>query len=191
VTYLAWRKRNSLLRFCWFFMLLAPLPIEFLEGRGQACLYIPLAGWAIFAAILLSDLSRSIAKYLQNHEILRRLGMRPCQALLLLFFMIPWFLRADDLHQRYVKAAISEMGPLTWETIQKLKELNPRVRPYSKVVFLHDPFDAWDMLFIAELYFRDRSISLHMQHFEKAPLQEVEKADCIIDYQNGRFVQLK
>jgi hypothetical protein len=23
-----------------------PLPIEFLEGRGQACLYVCLAGWA-------------------------------------------------------------------------------------------------------------------------------------------------
>ena len=45
LAYLAWRRKRPVLRFCWFFLMLTPLPLAVLEGRGAACLYIPLAGW--------------------------------------------------------------------------------------------------------------------------------------------------
>src|SRR4051812_11225827 len=43
---LAFRRPRPVLRFCWAFLLIAPLPIEFLQGRGSASLYIPFIGWA-------------------------------------------------------------------------------------------------------------------------------------------------
>src|ERR1039458_1148237 len=49
VTYLAWRRKNQLLRFCWCYIVLTPLPLAFLIGRDQACLYVTLAGWAVLA----------------------------------------------------------------------------------------------------------------------------------------------
>ena len=55
VTYLVWRRNRALLRFCWFYVLLTPLPISFLEGRKRACVYICLAGWAVLAATLFTD----------------------------------------------------------------------------------------------------------------------------------------
>src|SRR5690349_23028546 len=61
VTWLAWRRPRPILRFCWFWMVLTPLPIEFLEGRGGATLYIPLMGWAVFVAVVFRDLVGSMA----------------------------------------------------------------------------------------------------------------------------------
>ena len=54
-TWMAWRRPRPLLRFTWAYMLLTPLPVAFLSDRTQGCLYLPLVGWAIFAAAIFSD----------------------------------------------------------------------------------------------------------------------------------------
>ena len=58
---LAWRKDRPILRFCFWFLLIAPLPVEFLEHRTGANLYVPLAGVAIFGAVIFVDLAAWLA----------------------------------------------------------------------------------------------------------------------------------
>ena len=56
LAYLAWRRPRPVLRFCWIFLMLPPrCRSPCWKARGAACLYIPLAGWAVFAAIVLTD----------------------------------------------------------------------------------------------------------------------------------------
>jgi len=63
------------------------------------------------------------------------------------------------------------------------------VKAHSDVAFLNDPFDGWDMLFIAELWFRDRSLRFHLQR--KVPLSAEELSRMtVFDFQNGRLVQV-
>jgi hypothetical protein len=63
------------------------------------------------------------------------------------------------------------------------------VKPRSDVAFLNDPFDGWDMVFIAELWFRDRSLRFHLQR--KVPLSPEELAKMtVFDFQNGRLMQV-
>ena len=76
VTYLAWRRRRPVLRFLWVYMLLTPVPIAFLNGRTQGALYIPLAGWAIFAAVVFVDIAEALANFLVQEPLFRRLGQR-------------------------------------------------------------------------------------------------------------------
>jgi hypothetical protein len=191
VTYLAWRRPRPVLRFCWIYMVVTPLPIMFLLNRVHACLYIPLAGWAVFAAVVLLDLARPIADFLSREPIFRHFGRRICLAVVVAVCICMWVLHTDYLKQKFIKPQMAELGQQTWEVIQQFRELNPRVQPHSRVVFLSDPFLEWDMKFIAELWFRDRSVSVHIQRREKAPPQEIAKADYLFAYQDGKFIQLK
>src|SRR5450759_1971872 len=129
LAYLAWRRQRPVLRFCWFFLMLTPLPLAVLEGRGAACLYIPLAGWAVFAAVVLTDVAGAVAPFLAEEPIVRRAGYAGLFAAIL------------------------------------------------------------DTSFIAELWFRDKSLQFHLQRKTPLPPEELAKM-TVFDFQDGRLVQV-
>ena len=61
----AFLQRDRLLQLMAFWVVITPLPIDFVTIRGDACLYIPLFGWAMILAKVVSDavtlISRSFA----------------------------------------------------------------------------------------------------------------------------------
>ena len=70
--YIERRKPRPYLAFCWIFLWIAPLPIEFLEGRDGACLAVPAVAWIIFAATVFVDMARALARFLAGEPALRR-----------------------------------------------------------------------------------------------------------------------
>ena len=188
--YLAWRRPRPVLRFAFLLLLLSPLPIEFLIGRVQGCLYIPMIAWAIFAAVVFIDVVDGLAGFLSQEPVLRHLRREWLAAALLAVGIVLWIRQNADLKQRYVDPVTADLHPKTWKGIQILRELNPHVRPGSKVVFLDDPLGNYDMEFIAELYFHDHSISVSVNH-PPLPPEEIAKADVVFDYRGGRLVQVR
>ena len=75
--------------------------------------------------------------------------------------------------------------------LDEFRALNPHVRPGSKVAFLDDPFHSWDMLFLAELWFRDRSVDIHVERHGPLTPEELAKVDYIFTFRNGKLVELK
>lgn len=188
--YLAWRRRRPVLRFCYVFLMLTPLPILFLEGRSGACLYIPLAGWAVFAAVVLTDIAGAAADFLAKEPGLRRLGRTGLMTALLVATVFLWAKENDQRRREFVRPAMADVGRLTWQTMGQLRALNPRLPPYSQAVFLHDPFVDWDIVFIADLWFRDRTLQFHVQRL--APISDEEQRKMhVFDFQDGRLVQLR
>jgi hypothetical protein len=191
VTWLAWRKPRPLLRFTWAYMLLTPLPIAFLSDRTQGCLYVPLAGWAIFAAAIFSDVIGAAAKFLSHERLFERLGRRRIFALLTAAGVLFWVNQMRFLRATVVKPAAARQGALTASVIGQLRDLRPRVRPQSQVVFLNDPFSDWDMTFIGTLWFGDRSIHVYNQRLEHLSPADLARMDAVFDFRNGKLVELK
>jgi hypothetical protein len=191
VTYLAWRRNRPVLRFCWAYMLLTPIPIEFLAWRFQGCLYIPLAGWAIFASVVFLDLARAGASFLAGEPIFRRLGRKGLLAILVAAMVFFWAQRMSFLKKDMVVPGAAGTGVLTANVLQQMRALNPKARPNSTVIFLNDPFVDWDMSFIGVLWFHDRSITVLNGRKQPLPPEEVARMDQIFDFQNGRLVRLK
>ena len=189
VAWLAWRRPRPVLRFGWVFLMLTPLPLAVLEGRGAACLYIPLAGWAVFAAVVLTDVAGRAARFLAQEPVFRRAGYAGLFAAILCTSFYFWARKNDYLRRQFVQVTMADLGKQTADAIQQLRALNPRVKSNTDVVFLHDPFEGWDMSFIAELWFRDKTLRFHLQ--SKAPLSRQDMAPMtIFDFQNGRLVQV-
>jgi hypothetical protein len=190
-TYLAWRKPRPLLRFTWAYMLLTPLPIAFLGDRTQGCLYLPLVGWAIFAAAIFSDGIGAAANFLSREPLLERLNRRRIFALLTAVGVLFWVNQMRILKATVVKPAGARQGALTASVIEQLRGLHPHVRPQSQVVFLNDPFSDWDMTFIGTLWFGDRSIHVYNQRLEHLSPVELARMDAVFDFRDGKLVQLK
>ncbi|MGD0868089.1 MAG: hypothetical protein ABSB88_00955 [Bryobacteraceae bacterium] len=188
LAYLAWRRDRPVLRFCWMFMVLTPLPIEFLEGRSGACLAIPMAGWAIFGAVVLGDLVDVLAGVLSREPILRRLGRKGLAAALAGAAVLLW---ARENRRRSPDFVMAALGRPTWEVIEQFRAVNPSVRPGSRVAFLDDPLQSWDMLFVAELWFRDRSLAIHVARAGPLSPDELEKMDCVFTFEDGKLIRLR
>jgi hypothetical protein len=187
--FLAFRRRRPVLRFAWAFLMLTPIPLALLEGRSGGCLYIPFAGWAVFAAVLLVDFAGAAARILAEEPLFRYAGPRALTALVLCIALYTW-MRANQVHKlESVQHAMDDVGRLTGITLEKMRVLNPHVKPGSHVAFMHDPFPDWDMLFIAELWFRDRSLTFHILNKTPLPPHELAKM-TVFDFQGDRIVQL-
>ena len=189
--YLAFRRPRPVLQFCWFFLLIAPLPIEFLPGRGAACLYVPFVGWAIFLATVSVDVAEAVSSFLASEPVFRRLGRQTLFALLLACGVTLWGRENDWLKRSFIRPAMAQTGALTWEVIGQFRALGPQVRPNSRVVFLNDPFVDWDMAFIADLWFRDRSLALVLHRKTPITPEETARAGHVFDWRDGRLIQLR
>ncbi len=191
LSFLAWRRDRPVLRFCWWWVLITPLPVEFLEHRTGANLYIPLAGMAIFGAVVFVDLAAWLA------TVLRRVDRRVVLAVTIGAGVCFWGHRNHYLKERFVRPAMAQTGKLQQEILQQFRALNPRVETGSRVAILNDPVEPNDPLngletyFIAELWFRDRSVTVYLQRLNRLPPEELARLDHVYAFQDGRLVEVK
>lgn len=192
LAYLAWRRAGRPeLRFLWWFLVLTPLPIEFLAGKSQACLYVPMVGWVIFGACVFADLVFAAAGALEREALFRPLGRQALAALLVLAGVFAWGRLNLDRKNAEARPRMAALGQQSWSVIQQFRAANPRVRPGGSVAFLDDPFHSWDMLFVAELWFHDRSLRIHVAREGPLEPRELAKIDAIFTFQGGKLVRLK
>jgi hypothetical protein len=192
LSYLAWRPgARRILRFLWAMLLLTPLPIAFLPGKSQACLYIPTLALALFAAVIVADLAKALARVLSREPLFGRFRQPVLAAGLMAVAIFYW--GRENLHRKQfvVKPSMAALGGQTWQVIEELRALDPHVGPQSHVVFLNDPFTEWDMLFIADLWFRDRSVTVHLQRLNPIPSADVAAAAAVFDYRDGKLFRVR
>ncbi len=86
---------------------------------------------------------------------------------------------------------MDDLGQVTWAVINEITALRPRVRPHSRVVFENDPFNGWDMVFIAEAWFRDRTLEYRLTRKTPLSSEELARADYIFTFDGHRLKQTR
>jgi hypothetical protein len=189
--YLAWRRKRPVLRFACLCLLVTPLPIEFLMGRAGACLYIPMLFWAIFVSVVFVDIADGVAGFLAREPGFRRAGAVWLSAALVAAGAAWWAHRNAELKRQFVDPNVGDFAPQTWDAIQQLKAIRLKPRPRSTVVFVNDPFGTFDMAFIAELEFLDRTVTIRLNRQTPMSAGEIAQADYVLDYREGRFARVR
>ncbi len=187
ITYLAFRRDNRLLRFCWAWMLITVVPIEFLPNRGGACLFIPLLGFGLFAAVVFLDVARSAAGFLSREPVFRWAGERALGCAVVAAACCGWADYNRDLKESFVRPAMAEAGAQTWDVIRQIQTLELKASPNATVAFLSDPFSGYDMFFIAELWFRDPTVTIWLESHERHTPEELARAEHLYDFQEGKL----
>ncbi len=188
--YLAFRRRNRVLSFCLALIMVGPLPIEFLAGRDGACIAIPFAGWALFASCIVVAIASAIARAWEKEPGMRWIGA-PRLCLFLVAIVVFLWARENRAYNRlYTVPGLKDLGPLTEEVIRRFYAQNPKVPPHSSVLFLNDPFEDWDTVFIGKLWFGDRTVRVRSQR--KTPLrpEEIAKTDFVFDMADGKLARV-
>ena len=189
VTYFCWRSKRPILRFCWFWVALTPLPIMFLEGRDQACLYVTLGGWAVMGATLLTDWLPSAVRVVSGEPWFRRMEPARLRATLVAAIMIVWAWASWSYKATWISPVIHKIDPQIEAVIAQFRAVNPQVPPGAKVVFLDDPLHNFDMAFIAELWFRNRRTRVILNPITPVSPPELASADAVFTWRDGKLVR--
>ncbi len=186
ILWAAWRFRSRRVLWLWCFVWVTPLPITFVPGRGGGCLYIPLAGWAALCAMAFAAICRAASRA----KALRWLPQRAAVSIVLLAGVALFWAKTERQHA-IVFPGVLRPAEMTRSAIEQVRSLQPRIRPGSKVYVLQSPFPGWDMKFIMELVWRDRSVDVMLADKTPLPPSEIERMDYVFSFEDGKLVRLK
>ena len=154
-----WTRSRPLL-FAWCFLLASLLPVAFIAHYAAFFLYLPMAGWSIYAAVLLV-MARKLLLRLLPAEQLRIASVIALPVGLALFL-------APHHRQESVKTLriFESVQPPSRQLAKEMIALRPSLRRGARVLFVADPFarDEYFLLFLTRLLYRDMSITV-----ERAP----------------------
>ena len=192
LAYLAWRRADRpILRLLFWFLVVAPLPIEFLPGKREACFVLPMVGGAVFLAVVFMDAVESAANYLAREFKLPPPGRPLLIGAMVLVTVAIWVRDQRHLRLDVGKDPMTTLGWETWDILQQLKASSFHPRPGAAVAFLDDPFHTLDMYFMARLWFHDRGGTVHVSSQGPLTAEELAKMDYVFTIENRKLRRIK
>lgn len=171
------------------FFVLGILPLAFIPERPLSAVYLPLAGLAICAAVLLG-FAVSALRRLSQREVWRTV------VFLLIFLAAGASLARVHPPAEHIYLALDAEYRRISETREQLKLLYPEMPSDSRVLILETPFPqyspGYQTLFLVRLVYRDESLVVE----ELAKFRENRQTptpadyDFIVTYKNGQLVDM-
>ncbi|MBL8232186.1 MAG: hypothetical protein JNL98_27065 [Bryobacterales bacterium] len=169
-------------------MLLSLLPVAFIRPiRGGANLYVPLFGFGLFVGCLSVDILSRLTNTLCRRD-------RAAIMNLVLFLGSLVYAHAMFTSRSQAGPAWERSHDLTWSMIQQVSRMRDcGLKSGHRILFLRDPFEGWDMYFIAQLVLRDRKPVITLGNKLDAPLRtdEIARLDHVFDVSNGALRAIK
>ena len=140
--------RSRVLVFAWCFVLFSVLPFIFVPHYSGFFLYLPMVGWALYAATCLAMLRRKFVPKLPGA---------------VLFLVVAVVLEPVHGRESHKSIRVFSSADLpTTETIAALQTVQPSVKPGANIYFASDPFPAhtFDLVFLVRLFYDDLTISV-------------------------------
>ena len=165
------------LLFAWCFVLVSLLPVAFIAHYGAFFLYLPMAGWALYAAVLLHTARRMLLRRLVRLRIASIAGL----PMLVALFLAPHHQRESITAMR----TFQSVQPPSRQLAGELIALCPRLPRGARVLFVGDPFahDEYFLLFLTRLLYRDMSITV-----DRAPCDARRGGyDAVFAFQQGQL----
>ncbi|MGJ5817241.1 hypothetical protein [Paludibaculum fermentans] len=188
---LALCSRSRPLLFAWCFVLLSLLPVAFIAHYSAFFLYLPMAGWSLYAAGLLV-----IARRLLTSLVLRFAAIRGGQekrlhliSVITLPVLLALFLAPQHRRESVKTLHIFETAqPPSRQLAAEMLALRPTLPRGGHVLFVGDPFapDEYFLLFLTRLLYRDMSLTVD----RTSPQQPLRRHhfDAVFTFQCGHLL---
>ncbi len=185
--------RKKYLWFCAWFALLAPLPVVFIPYRGFFVMYLPMAGWAIFAASVIVKGRDWLWRVLWKRPPLPYGAWQPERVFT--FAAVAFLIalgRNTDLSTNMVPHSSAASVAETYSDIMRLKE---RLPPRAYILLLRCPYpdESWGPMQMMQLLYHDRNLIVDRPTMMKVKPDEKSYAyyDRVIDFNGKDLLVLK
>jgi hypothetical protein len=176
MVYVAYRRRENHLKWAMLMTVITPLPIAFIQGRGGICLSIPWFGWTLWLAVM----SVVFIDFISKEPVFRKLPRTWARAIpLALIVALIW--NYTYTQNKKIRPDLQVYDEYFWSLKEQLNILLPSVKPGTQIAFYNDGIDAWDALFITELFFHDRSVKVRLHRYNPLSPEEFTKMDYVLN----------
>jgi hypothetical protein len=187
-----WQRSRPLL-FAWCFLTVSLLPVAFIAHYSGFFLYLPMAGWSLYAAVLLVMARRLLVSLLVR--LVRasefQAGRMRIASVVALPVLVALFLAPHHRRESVKTLRIFESAqPPSRQIAQELIALRPSLPRGARVLFVNDPFskDEYFLFFLTRLLYRDMSISV-----DRAPPGQSQQTghghyDAVFTFERLRLV---
>ena len=178
--------RSRPLLFAWCWVLVSLLPVAFIAHYAGFFLYLPMAGWSLYAAVLLVNARKLLAGLLLRRAEHLQIASVVALPVLLALFLAPCHRRESLKTFRIFESVQPPSRRLAGEMIA----LRPHLSRGARVLFVGDPFasDDYFLLFLTRLLYRDMSITVDRTPLGPAFDTGHDCYDAVFTFQGGRLV---
>jgi hypothetical protein len=192
LAWLAWRRADRpILRFLFCYLLVVPVPIEFLPGKREACFVLLMVGGAVFAAAVFVDAVTAAARFLSREFKLPA----PAYGILVGFMVagsiLLWAREQARLRLDIGGVPMTTLGDEDWDIIQQLRATPFHPRPGSSVAFLDDPYHSLDMYFLARLWIHEPSVTVHVVSEGPLTPEQLAKMDYVFTVEQRKLIRIR
>ena len=184
-----WQRSRPLL-FAWCFLLVSLLPVAFIAHYSAFFLYLPMAGWSLYAAVLLVMARRLLVRLPVRLGRLQAGRVQTVSAialpLALALFLVP--------HHRQESAKtlrnFENFQPPSRRLAEQLIALRPALPRGARVLFIDHPFAKHEyfLTFLTRLLYRDMNITVEEAPVGHGPPPGHGHYDAVFTFQQGRLV---
>ena len=181
--------RSRAMMLAWCILLLALLPVAFIAHYSGFFLYFPMAGWALYAALLVDIPRRALLRRVApaaSVDVWNAVSLVVTTGLLAAMLA--------PLHTREsvkTTALFSSALPPVDTTRAQLLQLQPQMKREARVLFLNDPFPSHDyfLLFLTRLLYNDLTIHVERSNAPPRDNNGIRSYDAVFEYVNGRMLK--
>lgn len=186
-----WRRSRPLI-FAWCFVLISLLPVAFIGHYSGFFLYLPMAGWSLYAGVLLVMVRRLASRLLKRlvsaRPALLRLESAPkaLVPVLLVLFLAPQHWRESAKTLEIFQSA----QPPSRQVAEELIALQPSLPRGARVLFVGDPCpkDEYFLLFLTRLLYHDMSITVEKESPGQNSRLGQDCYDVVFEFRDGHLV---
>ena len=190
--------RRRVMVFAALFLLLTALPVAFIPPRGGYVLYIPMVGWALYAATLVSSLrrrflTRAFIRGLASTSLKAR--KRASLAIQFAVFILCTVLLIKIHRSGHRGVNSSDIGAnrTLRSAFAQISKMYPVLPRDTSILFLNDPFPRNDftMLYLIQLGYNDHSLAvIRKKNFAPGWHENYSDYDLIFEFADGRFQEI-
>jgi hypothetical protein len=170
----------------WFgllFFVITLLPVAFVEARLGFVLYIPLAGMALYAAVCLVRI---------KDKLRAAVPALPAEITSVGLFLVLAVALAVIGYKHWQAAPDPLYSPYKLTAAQFSREY-PTLPHGAKLLFVQDPFNSWDLVFLLRVLYRDDDMFITMMNgplSQRIPLERLGHYDHIFTWDGFHYLEL-
>jgi hypothetical protein len=119
--------------FAWLMILVTCLPVAFIPLRDAYVLYIPLAGWSLYADALFVAIRDALFSF--RHPA----GATPWRRIALFLIVLVLLLRADRVQRVRMYGELTLGQPVIRSLLAGLDQIKPKLPHATRVLVVNDP----------------------------------------------------
>jgi hypothetical protein len=173
----------------WFgllFFVIGLLPVSFVGARLGFVMYMPLAGMALYAAVLLVRMKDKLCAVIPSFRAVwaerASIGL----------FVITAVSMSVIAYQHWPAAPDPRYSPYKL-TAAEFPRLYPSLPHGAKLLFVQEPFNSWDLDFLLRILYRDNDLSITMMNgpeSQRIPLEGLGHYDHIFTWDGFHYLEL-